>query len=396
MFQKQTFSITLAAGFIFFISAQMVQAVPPPDFLFSLATQVIQFFSLAVVFLTAAIGAIYQFIKTRLDVLKISAWHWAGIFFGVLLISFIGAYFYGKYQQSLAYQRWEAQSRYNNQQPNDILNPITLTAPTTTTIELASTTPPVTSSTLNLVIETSTAPLFVTTSSELISSSTFFVTHQSEPLIITNEEFKLALSGKLNDFIVLDARENIEYEYGQLPNSLHIRAADLRAGKWADLPQEKLVYVMCWSGIRGKEVAEFLRSKKIVAKYLEKGADGWVAFGGEWHGEIKFRNLYTDKRYKIVYSTNQVKQELKKGIVLVDSREKEKFIKHHISGSINLPLMQTPTVDFDRVFAQIAPTSTVITVCDSFVNCFDAVLTGTELERRGHIFLGRYNSPWEM
>jgi len=35
-------------------------------------------------------------------------------------------------------------------------------------------------------------------------------------------------------------------------------------------------------------------------------------------------------------------------------------------------------------------------VCDSFVNCFDAVLTGTELERRGHIFLGRYNSPWEM
>jgi hypothetical protein len=48
-----------------------------------------------------------------------------------------------------------------------------------------------------------------------------------------------------------------------------------------------------------------------------------------------------------------------------------------------------------RPFAQVAPGSRVITVCDGYVNCFDAKITGVELEQRGHTFLGRYNKPWE-
>jgi len=51
--------------------------------------------------------------------------------------------------------------------------------------------------------------------------------------------------------------------------------------------------------------------------------------------------------------------------------------------------------EIEKTFGQVPANSQVITVCDAYVNCFDAKITGVELERRGHQFLGRYNKPWE-
>ena len=223
----------------------------------------------------------------------------------------------------------------------------------------------------------------------------FFQNNENRNIIITNQEFKNATDNADNNYIVLDARENIEYENGYFPGSVHIRFADLKAGRWIEVPKDKFVFVICWSGIRGKEVAEFLRTKKIVSSYLENGANGWVDFGGKWVGDIKFVKKYNDAKYQIVFNTEDVKKKVKEGAILVDTREPDRFKQGHIAGSVNIPIMYTPTINLESVFSQVPPNSRVITVCDGYVNCFDAKITGVELERRGHTFLGRYNKPWE-
>ena len=223
----------------------------------------------------------------------------------------------------------------------------------------------------------------------------FFETNRGVSLIASNDELKKVLEEKRNDSIVLDAREDVEYDNGNLGTGLHIRFADLKAGRWIEVPNNKRIIVLCWSGIRGKEVAEFLRTKKIVSSYLEHGANGWVEAGGTWKGDIKFNNKYDEKRFQVVYSTDEVKALMQDKAFLVDSREPKKFKAGHIPGSVNIPIMYTPSINLDEVFAQVPEKSKVITICDGYVNCFDAKITGVELEKRGHQFLGRYNKPWE-
>jgi len=223
----------------------------------------------------------------------------------------------------------------------------------------------------------------------------FFAKNKNTSIFVTNQDFKNITDRQKNDYIVLDVRENIEYENGHFPKSLHIRFADLKAGRWIELPKDKFVYVICWSGMRGKEVAKFLRTKKIVSSYLEGGANSWVEFGGKWIGEIKFSKKYTDSKYQIVFSTDDVKKKVKEGVILVDAREPYKFNQSHIAGSINIPIMYIPTINLEKIFNQVPVKSKVITVCDGYVNCFDAKIAGIELERRGNEFLGRYNKPWE-
>lgn len=213
----------------------------------------------------------------------------------------------------------------------------------------------------------------------------------SGSIAMSNEEFRTIGA----DALVLDARENIENEYGRYPGSTHIRFADLVAGRWIELPRDQTVVVLCWSGIRGREVAEFLRSKGVAARYLENGAKGWVDAGGAWDGEVDFKIAYPDARYHLVFSTEEFKQKQREGIFVVDSREPWKFARQTIPGSVNIPIIYTPTAELEAAFAQVPAGSTVITVCDEWVNCFDAKITGVELEKRGSRFLGRYGYPWE-
>lgn len=106
----------------------------------------------------------------------------------------------------------------------------------------------------------------------------FYFLNRSSDRKISNADFAKELKKPEGSYIVLDARENLEYDLGHMSGSLHIRFADLQAGRWVELPKDRFIYVLCWSGIRGKEVTEFLDSKKIAAKYLESGANGWVEF----------------------------------------------------------------------------------------------------------------------
>ncbi len=221
----------------------------------------------------------------------------------------------------------------------------------------------------------------------------FWEENQSAAISISNDAFKVAVDSGEDNYVILDTRENIENEYGYMPGSTHIRYADLFNGDWDELPEDKFVYVLCWSGIRGLEIAEFLREQELVGIYLSDGVDAWVESGGDWVGGIKFLDVYVGDHYSIVFSTEEVQSHVNEGVILVDAREPNKF-QSTSQSYINIPLMHTPSSELEDAFAQVPAGSTVITICDEYTNCFMAKLVGVELERRGHTFLGRYNRPW--
>ncbi len=353
------------------VSFQVVHAVIPPDFVFNVGTQVGQFISLTVLSLMAAFGFFLRFFRGSWQALTSRKLLSLSLAFALAVCIGAGAFWYNQYQQGIEYGAWLEESQ---QRPGRGISSGEAVSPG------VSGTP--------LDTNPSQAP-------QPDQNTGFFEAHRGDKLFVTNEEFLLATRDPQSNAIVLDARENIEYESGRFPGSVHIRFADLKVGQYDRLPKDAPVYVLCWSGMRGKEVAEFLRSKGIVASYIENGANGWFQFGGKWEGDIAFGARYSEERYRVVFTTESVRAKVKGGVFLVDTREPENYAKGHIPGSVNMPIMYTPSDDMERVFGQAPPHSTVITVCDGYINCFDAKLTGVELERRGNVFLGRYNKPWE-
>ncbi len=478
---------------IFFFGIKSVLAVPPPDFIFNVGAQVAQFFSITVLFLGAILATARQAAKVYFIHLKNKKVIWIGAIMGVVAIAWTGAYYYGQYQQTIAYQKWLEESKIQNaatvvsDMSLDQLKIDEIPAPQTpqkAKIPRSKETPDVqfiqtyyanlgsgsieaayvvskksvsletykswyenvTALTIdalqkidtnkyslrltlqegeqatayavlmmlavdnqgNFRIQSSDVRTLVTTEEKLLQTANnttqpllensialewnFYQESKDLPLAISNSDFQPVASGNL---FVLDAREDEEYEIGRFPNSTHIRFADLIVGEWIRVPTDQIVYVFCWSGIRGKEVAEFLRSKKIVARYIENGADGWVSFGGKWTGGIKFASQYPQERYAHLVTLNELKEKSAQGAAIVDSRIKDKYNNWHIPGSINIPIIYTPSSKIDDLLDEVSSGKPVITVCDDFVSCFDAKITGLKLERKGHEFLGRYNKPWE-
>lgn len=469
-------------------TTQSAHAVPPPDFIFSVGSQIVQIFSIAVLFLTAVIASARQYARVYFDTIKHKKLFWSAVALVVTASSLGGAYIYSQSQQEKEYQKWFAETQINNTSLSpenyslDKLKETPVSSPDVESNVQATIQPPaaveittpkensyilfikeyygnigtgkikeayemskksvsletyagwykaITSVAVNDIqsiddtkysllltlqegkIETKYAVLMTIAedasgklsvansqvrvlpkATTAVTPITSPATNTSAPLMITNDQLKSALSQNKNAYI-LDAREDEEYEIGQFPGSVHIRFADLVAGRWIDVPGDKTIYVFCWSGMRGKDVATFLRTKNIQARYVENGANGWFAAGGTWQGGIKFTSKYGNDQYLRVFSTSEVKSKQKDGIVLVDSREPQKFLKSHISGSVNIPMIYTPTSKIPSVLAQVPQGKNVITICDDFISCFDAKVAGIKLEKRGNIFLGRYAKPWE-
>lgn len=461
-------------------------AVPPPDFLFNIGSQLIQIFSVLAVFLSAVAISAGQFLKVYFHKLKHRKAVWAGIALAVVGISFGVAYFAQQYEQNRAYEQWITQSEQANANLPEAANPLdqlklngaeTVKVPEVVVVptddkyvtfiktyyanlangkiedSYAVSKKSVSLETylgwyqglksiaidfiqliadhkyslqlsldygkeieryavlMTLQEDGSGAISIADSESRLLSTKSVAAeTEKVEPplvggakvvlppspdlaLPISNADFAKAI--KAGAVYVLDAREDEEYVIGNFPGSVHIRSADLVAGDWIQLPTDQVIFVFCWSGMRGKDVAEFLRTKNLAARYVENGASDWVAYGGKWAGDIKFTSKYGAAQYVKLFTLTEVQRFVSQGVVMVDSRPATKFARGHIPGSINIPMIYTPTSQIDLALAQVPSSASVITVCDDFISCFDAKVTGIKLEKAGHTFLGRYNKPWE-
>ncbi len=331
-------------------------AIPPPDFLIQIASQLWTFFAIGFVFLTAIFSVMYQFIKAYIITHKKT--FWIGSITLIAAVSLLGAYTIDQKYKAAERAKYAAWMESEKEQ------------------------------------ETETEEQGI---ERQPSFSDYFEEHKNLPVAVSNQEFENARNGVLSEeYFFLDAREDIEVEIGRIPESIHHRFADLQAGRWQELPFDKQVIVLCWAGGRGEEVAMFLRERGITARYLAEGLNDWAKQGGTFAGEIDFYSYFNERRYRLLFTTKQVKQLLTQGAVLVDSRQKERYERKHIPGAINIPTMYLPSDQLEQNFARISKGARVITICDQETNCFDATLTGIELERRGAVFLGKYNKPWDF
>lgn len=329
---------------------QQTHAIPPPDVIANIGSSFAQIFSLAVVFLSIGSSFIFSHLKKGKAFAKQRPVIALVMAIGVISVALCIAY------AVTEVRRIQEQEEYDREVAEKLREEIEK-QDTEEEIE---------------------AP-----------ESDFFIKNQHLPLTVTNEEFAAT-----EDAFILDAREDEEYEYGFYSGSTHIRFADILDGQWSTLPTDRVVYVMCWSGIRGSEVAAYLREKGIVAQALEEGASGWVEDGGAWEGEVLFLSVYTGEQYTKLFSTDETKALQEEGIVLVDTRRQEGD-SQVIPGSVFVSAFYTPTPELEALLVQVPPGSRFVTICDDFVSCFDAKIVGVKLEKRGNTFLGRYASPWE-
>lgn len=337
----------------FFFLPKTAQAIPPPDVIANVGSQLSQLIGVVGVLLSISIGAFLQMWRGFASRSKVKITRPVGIIVLISIAVVSALYIAVSYREAQNQQEYEAQ---------------------------------VAESLARGIATSDTAP------SPAVDPNAFFAAITNLPISISNEDFASIESTKP---FILDAREDEEYAIGHYPDSAHIRFADLLNGDWQKLPTDQTVYVFCWSGIRGKMVADFLRTKNIVTQYFEAGADGWVKDGGTWEGEIAFSSKYSADQYRKLFTSTEVHTAVDSGALLVDTRQKADYDKSHIDGSINISAIFTPSVELAYQLANVSPSASIITVCNDFVSCFDAKIVGIRLEVLGHTFLGRYSTPWD-
>jgi rhodanese-related sulfurtransferase len=80
------------------------------------------------------------------------------------------------------------------------------------------------------------------------------------------------------DAVLLDVREPSEWSAGRAPQALHIPLGELTA-RVAELPEVERIYVICRSGRRSTQAANWLLSQGIVAVNVADGMQAWAAAG---------------------------------------------------------------------------------------------------------------------
>jgi len=89
--------------------------------------------------------------------------------------------------------------------------------------------------------------------------------------------------------LLLDVREDIEFEAGHAPGARHIPLMDV-PDVVDELPRDQVIICVCRSGARSARAAAFLLEQGLTAMNLEGGMKAWheagaalVADGGEAH-----------------------------------------------------------------------------------------------------------------
>jgi rhodanese-related sulfurtransferase len=82
-----------------------------------------------------------------------------------------------------------------------------------------------------------------------------------------------------DDVVLLDVREQWEYDEGHIPGVTLIPMAEV-SGRMSEIPTDKEVIVTCRSGNRSGQVADFLRSQGYDNVHnMEGGILAWEAAG---------------------------------------------------------------------------------------------------------------------
>jgi rhodanese-related sulfurtransferase len=78
--------------------------------------------------------------------------------------------------------------------------------------------------------------------------------------------------------VLLDVREDIEWQAGHAPQATHLPMSRIGASV-AELPADRLIVCVCHVGARSAAVAEALNNAGYSAANLAGGMDAWEAAG---------------------------------------------------------------------------------------------------------------------
>ena len=91
----------------------------------------------------------------------------------------------------------------------------------------------------------------------------------------SNEEISVNDLNGLNNYIIIDIRDEISFKYGSIKGAVNIPQRDV-FNRLDELDRDKLIIVMCKSGIISDTVADELRSKGYNAVNLKEGYYGYM------------------------------------------------------------------------------------------------------------------------
>ncbi|MET0238151.1 MAG: rhodanese-like domain-containing protein [Kibdelosporangium sp.] len=78
--------------------------------------------------------------------------------------------------------------------------------------------------------------------------------------------------------LLLDVREQDEWDAGHAPDAVHIPMSEL-SGRLAELPADQDVYVICRSGGRSARVTAYLNGNGWDATNVDGGMQSWESAG---------------------------------------------------------------------------------------------------------------------
>lgn len=91
-------------------------------------------------------------------------------------------------------------------------------------------------------------------------------------------EIDAAAAAARTDVVLLDVREQDEWDAGHGPSAVHVPLGEL-AARVAELPRDRTVVCICRSGNRSARATQFLRAEGIDAVNLVGGMRAWSAAG---------------------------------------------------------------------------------------------------------------------
>lgn len=86
---------------------------------------------------------------------------------------------------------------------------------------------------------------------------------------------------KNEEIVLLDVREDYEWEAGYIDGAIHISLGDLNTESTKDLPKDKPIYVYCQSGNRAGQAKKILDGLGFIKVTNIGGILEWLEKGGE-------------------------------------------------------------------------------------------------------------------
>jgi len=186
--------------------------------------------------------------------------------------------------------------------------------------------------------------------------------------------------------LLLDVREDAEFQMGSLPGARHIRFPDI-ASAGLDLKNKKVVLV-CHNGNRSSETCARLAAMGIDCSFIAGGLEKWIVEGRGFtdttvRGLSDLRAIPDYKNKGVLISTAQFKEKVAQDdLQIVDTRYPKDFAANHLPNAINIPLRALPTKELKNALSKLENKPTVV-ACYDRRSCFMGQVLGLEIADRG-------------